>query len=168
MTAAPLHRATRRGVLGGLLAGLSAAGCDATTSGTKPVAPTSGTPATDPPEDPDRALVDDVRRQVGEVAALVRATVDRRPGLAAELRGLDRLHRRHLAALPGAGQPPTSPRAHGGAVELRSRVRAREASLQRSLADAAVAARSGPLAALLASMSAAVAQQLAVPSRADR
>ncbi len=49
----------------------------------------------------------------------------------------------------------------GSAAEVRATVVAREARLETSLASAALAAQSGPLAALLASMSAAVAQQLA-------
>jgi hypothetical protein len=65
------------------------------------------------------------------------------------------MHAEHLAVLevraePADGQP------------VARDVRAAETTLQRQLADAAVRAESGALAKLLASMAAAVAQQLAV------
>jgi hypothetical protein len=162
VTAAPL-RTTRRGALVGTLAVLTTAGCDAVSP-----APPSGTgPGTTPsttPEgtaaDPDEALVEDVRASLDEAAVLVASAVAARPGLREELVPFGTLHVRHLRALDGdvaRGRTPV----RGDAATVRDTVRAREARLETSLADAALAAQSGPLAALLASMSAAVAQQLA-------
>lgn len=162
----PLPRATRRGALGGALIGLVATGCDLGGPGSESPGPTPGTPVgtpSDAAEDPDESLVARVRHRVGEADALVRAAATGRPGLAADLAGFRRLHRHHLDALPGDGRLPRSRRLRGSAAAARSRVRSQEHRLQGFLADSAVAAQSGALAALLASMSAALAQQLAVP-----
>lgn len=172
MTGTPPLRTTRRRVLrapaAAAAAGLLAAGCDLSGSagpGAETTSPTaSGTPAPSvtPAADPDEALVVRVRSEVAATAALVTGAGTGRPALARELAPLARLHRRHLAALPGdqAGASPAQVR--GDAAAARRQVRDREAGLQASLADAAMEASSGPLAALLASMSAAVAQRLVV------
>lgn len=162
---------TRRGALGGVLAGVALSGCDLVSPGPDPDAPSTGAPddtGGQAPEDPDLALVDSVRAALAEASALVAAAVAARPTLGPELAGLRRLHRRHLAALPGDAAEQPRPSVAGDAARVRSRVRSREEQLQARLADAAVASESGPLAALFASMSAAVAQQLAVPSPAGR
>ncbi len=67
---------------------------------------------------------------------------------------LAQLHKTHIEALDGT--PPTSSPGHAST----SAVRRRERALQADLVEAAMAAESGALARLLASMSAAVSQQL--------
>lgn len=158
-------RTTRRGVVGGLLAGIGATGCDAGAQreGSPGRAPTSEQPAADP----DSALVDAVVAEVAEVAGVVAGAARARRALSDELATWRRLHLAHLAALEA--EPDERPaQVRGSAAQLRSLVRRREAALQRRLADGAVAARSGSLASLLATMSAAVAQQLAAGGREGR
>lgn len=151
-----------------IAAGLVAAGCDLSGSagpGTDPTSPTASRtpePTSSPPADPDEALVARVQTEVAGTAAVVAAAGTGRPALARELAPLARLHRRHLQALPGDEPQAPSAQVRGDAAAARRQVRVRESELQTALADAALEASSGPLAALLASMSAAVAQQLAV------
>ena len=164
----PTPALTRRRVLGGAVAGLSMSGCDVAGPDPGPDRPTGPTADAAPtPDDPDAALVEEVRADLRESLALVVAAVASRPGLEPELRGFRRLHRRHLDALPGEDESSSDPRVAGDAAAVRARVRSREERLRARLADAAVASESGPLASLFASMSAAVAQQLAVPSPAS-
>jgi hypothetical protein len=158
-------RATRRGAVGGLLGGIAAAGCDGRT---RPEATPERTPAGgEPPEDPDAALVDAVVAEVTEVAGVVAGAARAARALGGELEGWRRLHRAHLVALEADGDPGPR-RVRGSTPELRDLVRRREAALQRRLADAAVAAHSGSLASLLATMSAAVAQRLSAGSPESR
>ena len=178
--------ATRRAALGGALAALAAASaCDvaqpsdesggapggapgtgsASASGTGP-GTRSDTPAATATEDPDAALVDRVLAELGEVSALVSAAAGFAP-LRASMRTLHGLHAAHRDALEGGPLTGPSPEAFAGPAEALRRVRAREQQTQRRLADWAVAAESGALARLLASMSAGVAQELAVlPAKA--
>lgn len=159
MTAAPL-RTTRRGALVGSLAAFAVTGCDAVSPAPADTDPRTTASTTDTPGDPDQALVVDVRADLAEASALVTSALETRPGLRGELAPFATLHARHLRALDGdppRGRTPVP----GDASVARAAVRAREARLETSLASAALAAQSGPLAALLASMSAAVAQQLA-------
>jgi len=167
---APL-RATRRRLLGTpaavVAAGLAVAGCDlaeseepgTSTSPSGPTSPSATTPS--PAADPDEALVARVRGDLAEAAALVAAAGSGRRELRRELAPFGRLHVRHLAALPGEDPQVVPVQVRGSTAAARRRVRLREENLQVALADEAVEASSGPLAALLASMSAAVAQQLA-------
>ncbi|WP_249423747.1 hypothetical protein [Nocardioides coralli] len=162
---------SRRAALTGVVFGLAVAGCDLQARETPPtgtptaVAPT-GTPGSEAaaPEDPDEALVESVRADIAAALALVTAGAGR-PALRAELGDWRRLHRLHLDAVPGedAGEDAGEQQATavGSVAQVRRRVRREEARLQRTLADAALAAESGPLAALLASMSAGIAQLLA-------
>jgi hypothetical protein len=151
---------TRRTAIGVALLGLGiTAGCDLGASGD------DGEPADRPDE--DVVLTEDVRAEIAAVAALVSAAGERFPRLAEPLTPLVEMHAAHTDALgerstPGpspSGSPSTAAFA-GPAAALRT-VRAREQRLQGVLTDAAVAARSGTLARLLASMSAGVAQHLA-------
>jgi hypothetical protein len=173
---------TRRAALGGALATLAAASaCDLAQPADEPVGPSgdasghaSLTPSTrvsTPPEDPDTALVDEVLDGLGELAALV-AAGERFAPLRAPMRALAALHAAHLEALDGEPVAKRSPGVRfAGPAEALRRVRAAEQQAQRRLADWSVAAESGALARLLASMSAAVAQHLvALPAtvRADR
>jgi hypothetical protein len=115
-----------------------ATGCDDRSD--PPVPPPSTTP------DADAQLVDEV---VAKITSVWRLTADR-PGLAA-------VHEAHVAALDGTIEVAPLRRA----VDLEV-LRTREKRLQSSLVDAAAGARSGELARLLASMSAAIAQQVVV------
>lgn len=163
MTPQLAARASRRGLLGGLLVGVTASGCQLEPSRDAP-AGTGTSPtgeATDQPDDdPDVRLVRHVVAELTGALALVGGATRARRPLAGELAPWHELHAAHLEALeaPTRARPA---RVRGSGPELRARVRRRESLLQRRLADAAVSARSGPLAALLATMSAAVAQRLA-------
>lgn len=155
---------SRRAALTGVVAGLAASGCEleAGVPAPAPASPDAATgSSTPPPEDPDAALVEGVRDEIGAALALVTAAA-RRPALREEMAAWRRLHRLHLEEVPGESAPGPSEPVTGSAAGLRRRVVRQESRLQRTLADAAVTAESGPLAALLASMSAAVAQRLAL------
>ena len=130
-------RLRRRGAIVLGAAGLAAvAGCD--DGSETPVPPPSPTP------DADEALVDDV---LSEITATWRLTAAR-PELAA-------VHEAHIAALEGEIDPAAARRRVDAAA-----LRTREKQLQAALVSASLAADSGELARLLASMSAAVSQQL--------
>ncbi|HYH35352.1 MAG TPA: cell division protein FtsK, partial [Nocardioides sp.] len=92
---------------------------------------------------------------------LVTAAARAHRSLRAALLPWQRMHAAHLAALEATPADGAGVRARGAASALSARVRREETGLQRRLTDAAAAARSGPVASLLATMSAAVAQQLA-------
>ena len=169
MTRLPSTRATRRGVLGGLVLGLTAAGCDVgsptgeTDRSVRGPDAAEPTPADDPDAQLVRRVVDDLTGALALVGGVARA---RRP-LAPEVAPWRDLHTAHLEALDAADR--VRPVRVGGSVPaLRARVRREETALERRLADAAVAARSGPLASLLGTMSAAVAQQLAADAAGGR
>jgi len=173
VTAARPLRTTRRSALAGGLVLLATTGCELATdrpgAGPTTGSPTGRTPGSttsDPAEDPDAALVEEVRTEIAGIAALVVAAGRGRPAVRRRLRGYRRLHDRHLGALPGDPGRARRERVSGPDAVVLRRVAAGESRLQRRLADAAVAAESGPLASLLASMSAAVAQQLAAGSDA--
>lgn len=163
MTAPLPLRATRRGALVGTLALLTATGCDAIT----PSPPVESGPEDDRSEqtadtgaDPDEALVAEARADLTRASVTITSVIAGRPGLRSELAPFGTLHSRHLQALDG-DRPRGRQPVRGGSAAVRTQVRDQEGRLQEALAAAALAARSGPLAALLASMSAAVAQQLA-------
>jgi hypothetical protein len=164
---APL-RTTRRSALAGTLAVLTVTGCDAVTPA-PPAESGPGSnraePTTDTPADPDEALVAEVRADLARASVLVTSALGARPGLRSELAPFATLHARHLRALDG-DRPRGRTEVPGTAAAVRDDARAREVRLQASLASAALNAQSGPLAALLASMSAAVAQQLAATADA--
>lgn len=104
-------------------------------------------PASTPAPDPDEALVESV---VAELSVALRAATRAGEG------DLARLHRAHLRALDSAPH-------HGGDARIAElSLREREKALQTGLANASITAQSGELARLLASMSAAVSQQLVV------
>jgi hypothetical protein len=157
---APALRTSRRTTLGGALAGVVAlAGCDLG----------SGDPASAPapsadPDDPDAGLVEDVVDDVVATQLLVEALRRRHDTLRRPLGELVRVHDAHLEVLGSSPPQPSGrrPARTSSAGEALAVLRARELRHQRLLADRAVAAQSGRLARLLASMSAAVAQQLAV------
>ena len=167
--------ATRRAALGGALASLAAvSACDLAEpvdqpiggSGDTSLSPSgeaAGAPsgeASTPPEDPDTALVDEVLTDLGELAALVAAGARFAP-LREPMRALAALHAAHVEALDGEPVAGRSPGVRfAGPAEALRQVRAGEQQAQQRLADWSVAAESGALARLLASMSAGVAQHL--------
>lgn len=159
-------RPTRRGALVGGAVLLATTGCELVggQSGTDPARSdspgTTGSGAS-PDADPDESLVDEVRTEIAATAAVVLAAGRGRPSVSRRVGDYRRLHDRHLAALPGETGRVRRVQVAGDEAGALGRVTAAENRLQRRLADAAVAAESGPLAALLASMSAAVAQLLA-------
>ncbi len=161
MSPAPALRTTRRTTLAGALAGVAVlAGCDLGDPG--PDDPASApTPSADPtdPDDPDAALVDDVVDDIVATQLLVESLRRRHDSLRRPLGELAQVHDAHLAVLGSSersGNRPPRARNSGEALTL---LLARELRHQRLLANHAVAAQSGRLARLLASMSAAIAQQ---------
>ncbi|HWJ81316.1 MAG TPA: hypothetical protein VNS55_03675 [Nocardioides sp.] len=122
----------------------------ATTSGAEPTAPSSAA---------DADLVEEVGRAIADAAGRARATAGV-AGLRPLARPFVRLHAAHLDKLGWTGT--TSTPDVGAADGARGALLTAERRLQAKLARAAGDARSGALAQVLASMAAAVAQQLAV------
>ena len=158
--------ATRRTAITGAVGGaLVLAACDAGDPGATPSpTPFPSTAATSAaPDDPDQALVDQVVAELDELIAFTAAAAARRrtgPWPAA----FETLHRAHRDVLTDdALDEATPPEIRGSAKEVAQQVGRRERRAQQQLAEWALAAQSGPLARLLASMSAALAQQLASP-----
>jgi hypothetical protein len=150
--------ATRRTALGVALGGLLVTtACDLDDLDPRSDPDPSGAP-TAPPVDADTALV-------AEVVADIDATLAALPAarsLGALPAALTALHLAHRAALtddPAPTPPATGQRLAAG--RARAKVRRLEGAHQGRLDDACLAAGSGALAALLASMSAAVSQRLA-------
>jgi hypothetical protein len=151
-------------VLGGAALGLVAlTGCDVDdlrppedrTTPSPGSSPSAGETAA---TDPDTLLVDRVATAI--IGAAVAVEWARRlPRLRRALAPLQKAHLAHLAALEKEleAPPPQTPASY--AVALRE-VRSTEQALQGTLVSAAVEARSGALARLLASMSASVSQHL--------
>ncbi len=116
--------------------------------------------STEPPDDPDIAVVEAAMVAISETLSMVVLVQDFFRGLTIALGPLARTHRLHAQLL---GQ---TPRLQGGGLstsrEALRDVRAREQLLQRELAELALEASSGTLARALASMSASIAQLLVV------
>lgn len=115
--------------------------------------------------EPDVRLLDELLADVDATAALVASLVQREQRLAGRLAPLTELHRTHRAALAEAAPDERPDQADGerlprGRAAALDAVRLREVALQTRLAEGAVAAESGTFARMLASMSAAVGQQL--------
>jgi hypothetical protein len=162
---APASRVSRRTTLGGALVGVAAlAGCDLGGSGSDSApTPPAGT------ADPDAELLVAVQDDIAATAMLVDALGRRHGSIRRPLADLARVHGAHLEVLgsrePTGERPPRTRSAEDALALLRTR----ELRHQRLLADHALAARSGRLARLLASMSAAIAQQLTLlPEGKDR
>jgi hypothetical protein len=125
--------------------------CDALSEST-------GGPAAPVVPDPDVALVT-------ETVANITATAT----VAAERPELTAMHQAHLAALDAApSETPTTTSTATTSTATADQVRRAEQALQAYLAGASLRAESGPLARLLASMSAAVSQQLVTLRREAR
>lgn len=162
---------TRRGLLvvgagtGLVVAGCSGAGDDGRArpgaAGPDPSAATRGGTGAEAADD-DADLVGLAREALAATAALVAASRRSAPSLRADLDPLLRLHEAHAEAL---GRPLERVRSVGRAAPagpLLGLVRDREEQLRAQLVDLSVRADSGSLARLLASMSAGLAQRLAV------
>ncbi|WP_134738671.1 hypothetical protein [Nocardioides sp. 503] len=150
--------ATRRTALGVALGGLLVTtACDLDDLDPRSDADPSASP-TAPPVDADTALV-------AEVVADIDATLARLPAarsLGALPAELTALHLAHRAALSDGPAPtPVGGGRRLGAAPASAKVRRLERAHQSRLDEACLAAGSGALAALLASMSAAVSQRLA-------
>ena len=140
----PLSRRTvLAGGLGGLLVGGAASACGSRSSGTTPAAGS------------DTDLVDEVGQAIADTLASIRSA--RGAALRPVVRPFVRLHDAHLRKLGWSGSSQ-----HGGRPATRDEVLAAERRLQSHLAHAAGEADSGALAQVLASMAAAIAQQVAV------
>jgi hypothetical protein len=118
-------------------------------------------PSQTAPADPDAVLVGAAAALVAERLALARALADRYPVLAPGLRPFVALLRAHARVLPPPEEEAAPPVVAGGAREEAVVFGIREARAVRRLARWAVAAESGALARLLASMSAGTAAHLA-------
>jgi hypothetical protein len=158
---APALRTTRRTTLGGALVGVAVlAGCDLGSGD-----PTSAPPTSADPDDPDAGLVENVVDDVVATRQLVETLRRRHDSLRRPLGGLAQVHDAHLEVLGSSRSGQRSgrrPPRTSNAADALAVLRARELRHQRLLVERATAAQSGRLARLLASMSAAVAQHLAV------
>jgi hypothetical protein len=160
----PLTR--RTALTSGAVGLLLVAGCDLDDADSAPRSGSS-TDTPTPAADPDAALVDSALDEMRSLWALVDDLGDAYPRLARSMHQLRRMHTAHIEALDG--ELPSHP---GGATvstvpsQPISTVRRAETRLQRNLVDSAMAAQSGTLARLLASMSAAISQQLATLPKA--
>jgi hypothetical protein len=130
-----------------------------------------------PEPDADAAAVHEAAEATRTVLDLVRRVAADHIGLSASLAGLVGMHTAHLALLEadpgpgdeadpepgdeGDGEPPADVPLPNARAAL-ARVRADELALQATLARLALSASSGTFARALASMSAAVAQHVAV------
>lgn len=147
----PLSRRSAQGLLAGTLI-VPLTGCDLLPRAERaaPPAPTA-----------DERLADRVAAAIRRARAVAAAAAGGEPLVA--------LHDAHLTALGAAGAGTSgaaSATPTTGSPATLAHVRSAELGLETTLTDAAARADDGGLARLLASMSAAVAQQLAVlPSR---
>ncbi|MDQ4052713.1 MAG: hypothetical protein M3237_08425 [Actinomycetota bacterium] len=158
MLSSPLTRRTALAVTAAMT-GLASGAC----TSDSPTGPSGPTSTSAQPVDADHELATSVAIDILLVRVFVDSLARDFPALLPELRPLRRLHSAHVEAVGGVddGIPAPAPFAGGRAEALGALVRS-EQHLQRELASAAVRAESGTLAKLLASMSAAVAQHLAV------
>lgn len=161
----PAIATTRRAALGAALALVATSACDVDDLRPPEVRePEPTTPSASPAPGTDEALVAGAATAIMsalELAVLVRR---RFPVLAPSAGPLVRAHRGHLGVLDLGGglQTRTSTSVPSSAARALRQLRDDEQRLQQTLASAAVDARSGALARLFASMSASVAQHLAL------
>ena len=146
-------RASRRGALGGCSSGSRppAATLDPPPDEPRAPAPRPDAEEPTPPTTPTPQLV---RRVVDDLTAALALVGRHRPRARPAARG--RSWRRGASCTPPTSRRSRRPtargrqRVRGPLPALRARLRREETALQRRLAEAAVSARSGPLAALLA------------------
>jgi hypothetical protein len=165
--ARPLPRRTAL-VATAAMTGLAVGACtsdspDDPANPTDPSDPAGPTGTSAPPVDADQDLATGVAVDIASLGVFVDSLAQDFPALRSELRPLRRMHDAHLEAVGGFDDSiPSPPPNPGGPEEARGALVRYEQRHQRDLAAAAVSAESGTLAKLLASMSAAVAQHLAV------
>jgi hypothetical protein len=122
----------------------------------------AASPTTTPEPDADRSLADDLAHEIAAALVLVDELRRSFPRLRKRLQPLARMHRTHLEVLePPDDRDVPSPAPAASPAQALAALRATEVALQERLAAAAVEARSGALARLLASLSASVAQHVA-------
>lgn len=138
------------GTAGGLVAGGLTA-CGTREGGSTPAAGPSPAPAS------DSGLVEEMGKDIAAFLGRARGTA-KVPGLRPLVQPFARLHAAHLERFGWNGRVPTG----GEWTAARESFLAAERRLQADLVRAAGQAESGALAQVLASMAAAVAQQLAV------
>jgi hypothetical protein len=153
----PAAATTRRAALGVVLAGLTAVSACDTGRGEEDAAP-----GVSVGPDPDSAVVDGVVEELTGLVSLAGSVAAAYPRLARRARAFGELHTAHLEALGEDAPRATSPGRFSGPEAALTELMARERQAQRRLVDAAVSARSGTLARLLASMSAGTSQRLAL------
>jgi hypothetical protein len=154
---------TRRAVVAGLTtaAGLTLAGC----SGDADPSALGAGDARPVAVDPDQALARRARRDEIALLELVRSTSAKHRSLRSRLRTAERGHLDHVGRLtPGTSLSLATRRRRVApdAARALADVVAAERQLARTHAASALDARSGPLARVIASMSAAAAQQASV------
>ncbi|RJS44900.1 hypothetical protein [Nocardioides cavernaquae] len=155
-------RLTRRATLGSAAAltgvlSASLAGCE--------WGPPDQVDAPEAKKDADDKLAQAAAERIGAMVRLIEAVPPSFTQLAQPLVPLLALHQAHLAAVDPtdvAGSMPIATVAPASPADALAQVREHELALQRALTADASAATSGQLARTLASMAAAVAQQLAV------
>jgi hypothetical protein len=160
----PAPRASRRAVLTGATvagAGLLVSACGAVRS--DETAGADDTDPTVPAVDADSDLVETVGDQITEALALSVATASSVRALRLLGQRLSALHRAHLREL-NRPEDVEKGRVGGTAATARTLLLRSEERLQQQLVRAAVAAESGALAQVFASMAAAVAQERTVAS----
>jgi hypothetical protein len=149
------------------LATLALVGCTSPGESAPGASSSSSTPATSAPAaaDPDRAALE-------SAVALTTALQDllARGGSRLDPAGtLGALHARHLSVLDELSPPTASPsRGSAGPPPTMARLRRQEMNAQRQLALLAEQAESGPVARLLASMSAGIAAALSQPGKVSQ
>jgi hypothetical protein len=158
---------SRRTAVGGVVAAALAGPVLVTGCTLDPPAadPSDGAPA-EPEPDADVLLLATVLAAIDGAAALLAATAERHPRLAAGLQPLVDVHAVHRSVLDGAAEvdpdvPPT-PTVPGRPPVALARVRRAETRLVGTLREATGAAQSGDLARVLASMAASLTQHLTV------
>ena len=161
---------TRRTALGVALGALVATtACDVDDLGPRSEPAPSGGAAggpTEPPADADEVLVEEVVADLMAMHASAQLTTQA-PDVRRAINGFAALHLAHLEALeaPLADAPTGPPSRTRSRSEALRALRRHELKHQRRLEDACLAATSGSLARLFASMSAAVAQRLSALPR---
>lgn len=158
---------SRRTAVGGALAAALAGPALATGCTLDPPAPEPSPDApTEPEPDADLVLVGTVLGAIDGAAALLAATTERHPRLAAGLQPLVDAHTAHRGVLDGAAEVepdvPSTPTVPGRPPVALDRVLRTETRLVGTLREATGAAQSGDLARVLASMAASLTQHLAV------
>ncbi|MBD8869079.1 hypothetical protein [Nocardioides donggukensis] len=174
----PLSRRTTLAVPAWTVLALTAAGCrwgpEEDASDAAPTSTATPDPQAAGEGSDDATYAAEALAATGDTALLVSEVATTHRGLSTPLAELTALHLAHSRLLQEAVPTPkaaTAPRVPRGSRQALALVRTEERRLQRRLGDLADTVESGTFARALASMSAAVGQQLSVlpsdPGRAD-